>query len=61
MASTYCLNRVWVKSKKYIKMMKRHLHAQVQAKFDLYIAKIISTVNLTTEKADKHLPSSSIS
>eukprot|EP00957_Ditylum_brightwellii_P126346 9631807-Ditylum_brightwellii.AAC.2 len=41
--------------------MERHLHAQVQAKFNLCIAKIISAVNLNTKKAAKHLPSPSIS
>eukprot|EP00957_Ditylum_brightwellii_P191279 14564398-Ditylum_brightwellii.AAC.1 len=41
--------------------MQMHLHVQVQAKVDLCIAKIISTVNLNTKKAAKHLPSASIS
>eukprot|EP00957_Ditylum_brightwellii_P156836 11937183-Ditylum_brightwellii.AAC.1 len=41
--------------------MQKHLHAQAQAKFNLHITKIISTVNLNTKKDVKHSPSSSIS
>eukprot|EP00957_Ditylum_brightwellii_P024790 1873427-Ditylum_brightwellii.AAC.1 len=44
-----------------MKEMCRCLYAQVQAKFNLYIAKIISAVNVNTRKTSKHLPSSLIS
>eukprot|EP00957_Ditylum_brightwellii_P045977 3487764-Ditylum_brightwellii.AAC.1 len=40
--------------------MQRHLHAQVQAKFDLCITKMFPAVNVNTKKAAKHSLSSSI-
>eukprot|EP00957_Ditylum_brightwellii_P104408 7951890-Ditylum_brightwellii.AAC.1 len=41
--------------------MQRCLYAQVQVKFNLCIAKIISIVGVNTKKAAKHSSSSSIS
>eukprot|EP00957_Ditylum_brightwellii_P015068 1136872-Ditylum_brightwellii.AAC.1 len=41
--------------------MQRPLHAQVQTKFDICIAKVTSLVNIYTKNAANHLPSSYIS